>query len=58
MNIKKTLFPALLVCAALALIRRVIAKPAFAKPASAKPVSNRASYDAIDAYIEEQMHHE
>jgi CubicO group peptidase (beta-lactamase class C family) len=50
MNIKKILFPSLLVCAGLALIRR-----AFAKPASIKPVGNRTSYDAIDAYIEGQM---
>lgn len=51
MNIKKFLFPSLLVCAVLALIRRV-----FAKPASAKPVTNSAAYDAIDAYVEQQMH--
>ena len=47
MSIKKLLFPSLLVCAVLALILRV-----FAKPASAKPVSNSAPYDAIDAYVE------
>jgi CubicO group peptidase (beta-lactamase class C family) len=50
MSIKKFLFPSLLVCAVLALILRV-----FAKPASAKPVSNSASFDAIDAYVERQM---
>lgn len=51
MNLKRLLFPSLLVSAVLALIHRV-----FAKPASAKPASNSASYDAIDAYVEEQMH--
>lgn len=50
MNIRKLLFPSLLVGAALALTLR-----AFAKRASAKPAFNRASYDAIDAYIEQQM---
>ena len=29
---------------------------AFAKPASAKPASDSANYDAIDAYVEGQMH--
>jgi len=59
MNVKKLFFPALLVGALLALIyrlfNRTFAKPADAKPDSAKPVSNSVSYDAIDAYIEEQM---
>jgi CubicO group peptidase (beta-lactamase class C family) len=50
-NIKKYLFPSLLVCGVLALILRV-----FARPASAKPAAGSASYDAIDAYVEEQMH--
>jgi CubicO group peptidase (beta-lactamase class C family) len=50
MNIKKFLFPSLLVGAALALIPRVVAKPA-----SAKPVSDSATYDALDAHIEDQM---
>jgi CubicO group peptidase (beta-lactamase class C family) len=50
MNIKKFLFPALLVFTVLALIRRV-----FARPASAKPVTNSPAYDAIDAYVEGQM---
>ncbi len=50
MNIKKFLFPSLLVCTVLALTHRL-----FAKPASAKPASNSDSYDAIDAYIEQQM---
>jgi CubicO group peptidase (beta-lactamase class C family) len=50
MNIKKSLFPSLLVGAALALILR-----AFAKRASAKPVTNSTSYDAIDTYIEREM---
>jgi CubicO group peptidase (beta-lactamase class C family) len=51
MNIKRFLFPSLLVSAVLALILRV-----FAKHASARPVTNTASYDAIDAYVERQMH--
>jgi len=50
MNIKKLLFPLLLVGSMLALILRV-----FAKPASAKPVSKGDSYDAIDDYVEGQM---
>jgi CubicO group peptidase (beta-lactamase class C family) len=49
-NIKKFLFPSVLLGVVLALILRL-----FAKRALAKSVSNRASYDAIDAYIEEQM---
>jgi CubicO group peptidase (beta-lactamase class C family) len=52
MNIKKFLFPSLLVGTLLALILRVAAKPA-----SAKPASNSTSYDAIDAYVEQQMRH-
>jgi CubicO group peptidase (beta-lactamase class C family) len=51
MNIRKFLFPSLLVGAVLAIILR-----AFAKRASVRPVTNSASYDAIDAYIERQMH--
>jgi CubicO group peptidase (beta-lactamase class C family) len=54
MRIKKFLFPALLVCPVLALIYRLFTR-AVAKPAPEKPTSNRASYDAIDAYIEGQM---
>ena len=50
MNIKNFLFPSLLVCTALALMHRV-----FAKPASAKPITNDTSYDAVDAYVEQQM---
>ncbi len=50
MSIKKFLFPFLLLCTVLALIFRV-----FARPVSAKQASNRASYDAIDVYIERQM---
>ena len=50
MNMKKLLLGSLVVGAALALTRKL-----FAKPASAKPVSNSTSYDAIDAYIEGQM---
>ena len=51
MNIKKYLFPSLLVCAGLALIHRMSTKAT-----SAKPVSKGTSYDAIDAYIEREMH--
>ena len=51
MSMKKLLYLALLVGAVLALILRV-----FARRASAKPASNSGSNDAIDAYIEEQMH--
>jgi CubicO group peptidase (beta-lactamase class C family) len=54
MNIKKFLFPSLLVCTLLALILRAFAR-AFAKPASGKPVSKSASYDAIDACVEGEM---
>jgi CubicO group peptidase (beta-lactamase class C family) len=50
MNIRKLLFPSLLVCAILALIRR-----AFARPAPAKQVANNATFDAIDTYIEGEM---
>ena len=50
MSMKKLVFPALLVSALLALIFRV-----FGRRASAKPASNSGSYDAIDAYIEQQM---
>jgi CubicO group peptidase (beta-lactamase class C family) len=50
MSIKKFLFPFVLVCAVLALIRR-----AFARPKSEILVTDNASHHAIDAYIEEQM---
>lgn len=50
MKLKKILLPSLLVCAALALSTRAAARPALAQPAS-----NNANYDAIDAYIEQQM---
>lgn len=49
MNLKKYLFPSLLICTMLALILRVSAKPA-----SAKPFSTSSSYDEIDSYIEQQ----
>jgi CubicO group peptidase (beta-lactamase class C family) len=55
MNIKKFLFPLMLVCSALTLIYQLFSR-ALAKLASAKPVSNGVSYDEIDAYVEEQMH--
>ncbi len=52
MNLRRLLFPSLLVGAVLAIILRV-----FAKRASAKPVTDSASYyDEIDAYVEQQMH--
>jgi CubicO group peptidase (beta-lactamase class C family) len=50
LNIKKLLFPSLLIGAVLTLILRV-----FAKRTSAKPLADSASYGAIDAYIEGQM---
>lgn len=50
MNIKKYIFPLLLVCTALALILQD-----FAKPASAKSIYTSDSYDAIDTFIEHQM---
>ena len=51
MNSKKYLFPLVLVCTVSALTLRL-----FAKRTSAKPISNGTSYDAIDAYLEQQMH--
>jgi len=51
MSIKKFLFPFVLVCAVLALIRR-----AFARPKSEILVTDDASHHAIDAYLEEKMH--
>ena len=51
MNTKKYLFPLLLVCSALTLTLRRVAKPALAKP-----VSKNTSDDAINTYIQEQMH--
>jgi CubicO group peptidase (beta-lactamase class C family) len=51
MKTKGFLFPLLLVCAMLAVtVRR------FAKRAPANPLSKSGSYDAIDAYVEGQMH--
>ena len=50
MNIKKLLFPLLLIGSVLALIFRVVAKRAPTKPAS-----NSTSFDDIDAYIEGQL---
>lgn len=50
MKIKKYLFPAILSCAVLALIHQIINKPAMAKS-----TSSNTSYNAIDAYVEEQM---
>lgn len=50
MNIKKILFRSLLVCTVLVLTLQL-----YAKPASAKPASNSASYEEIDAYVEEQL---
>jgi len=51
MSIKKFIFPFVLVCAVLALIRR-----AFARPKSEILVTDDASHHAIDAYLEEKMH--
>src|SRR4030042_5982525 len=51
MNKKILLFGSLLAGGVLAITRLL-----FAKSALAKPTSNNASYDAIDAYIERQMH--
>jgi CubicO group peptidase (beta-lactamase class C family) len=50
MNTKRVLFPLLFVGAALTLILRQF------KRASAKPASNDTPYDAIDAYVEQQIH--
>jgi CubicO group peptidase (beta-lactamase class C family) len=49
-NIRRHLFSSLIVCAVLAVARRL-----FAKTDSARTVSKGAPYDAIDAYVEEQM---
>jgi CubicO group peptidase (beta-lactamase class C family) len=54
MNIKKFIFPTLLFCSLLAFIYRLFGR-AFAKPTPAKPASNATFYDAIDAYIKQQM---
>ena len=51
MNTKRALFPSLLVCTGLALILRM-----FGSRASERPVSDSATFDAIDAYVEKQMH--
>jgi CubicO group peptidase (beta-lactamase class C family) len=51
MNMKKFLFGSLFVGGVLALTRLLFAKTTFAKP-----ISKSSSYDAIDLYIEEQMH--
>jgi CubicO group peptidase (beta-lactamase class C family) len=50
MNIKKILFPALLVGTGMAVIRSL-----YAKTSLAKPVYRSASYAAIDAYVQQQM---
>lgn len=50
MNIKKHLFSSLGIGAGLISILRL-----FTKPATAKPVTQSTPYDAIDAYIEQQM---
>jgi CubicO group peptidase (beta-lactamase class C family) len=50
MNVKKYLFPALLVGTGLALFLQ-----GFARPAAAKPSADDSTYDAIDAYIEKHM---
>jgi CubicO group peptidase (beta-lactamase class C family) len=50
MNMKKFLIGSLVVCGVLAATHKL-----FAKPASAKSVSNSVSFDAIDAYVQQQM---
>ncbi|MBN2502997.1 MAG: beta-lactamase family protein [Anaerolineales bacterium] len=50
MNLKRYLFPALLVGTGLALLLQ-----GFAKPAAAKSAADNLTYDAIDAYVEAQM---
>jgi CubicO group peptidase (beta-lactamase class C family) len=55
MNIRKTLFPSLLIGSLLALALRLFVR-LFASRAVANPVSKKTSYEAIDAYIEGQMH--
>lgn len=54
MNIRKILFPSLLVGSLLALVLRLFAR-LLASRASAKPISRSTSYEAIDVYIEGQM---
>jgi CubicO group peptidase (beta-lactamase class C family) len=51
MSLKRFLFPLLLACTVLALTLR-----RFVKPFSAGAVSDSTSYDAIDTYVEQQMH--
>jgi CubicO group peptidase (beta-lactamase class C family) len=50
MSIKKLLFPALLAGSLMVVTRR-----ALANTPTAKPASGNAPFDAIDAYLEEQM---
>jgi len=50
MKIKQFIFPSLFVCSVLALTFQ-----GFARPAAAKPASGSAAYDAMDAYVEQQM---
>lgn len=54
MGMKKFLFSALLVCSMLAITDRLFTR-AFAKIAPTMPVTRGASYNAIGAYIKEQM---
>lgn len=57
MNVKRFIFGSLLIGALLALIRRAFARPASPKPGTqSAPYDAVASYEAIDAYVEEQMH--
>lgn len=55
MNVKKFIFPSLLVCTLLALTPRLFARPASAKPVSTSASYDAASYDEVDAYVEQQM---
>ena len=51
---KKLLFPVLLVCSGLALIYRLFAR-ALAEPKTVKQIPRKEPYEAIEAYVEDQM---
>lgn len=53
--IKKFLFPSLVVCAVITLIRGLFARRS-ATPALEKPAPSKTSFDTIDDYVEQQMH--
>lgn len=50
MNLKNFLFPLLLVCTVITLALRL-----FIRPAAAKPVAQGSPYDALDAYLQQQL---